>query len=238
MMIRFQIIALFMFLVVTLHFEGTWSKRKLKCVGKFKGSEGDILNMKCTRVGKKKAKWMPVDTSPCPTTTIAATMTTTIDQTCTQSGRYEGNISKTFQYSGNFSRCNKTCIAPECKFWTFEFSTFGLPPLPPGNCTQFSSVSEFIPPPGGNGRVAFISSDPTCQPGFYDGTEVANFKVFPSNENVCVLSCSNTAACNFWSYGVPAMKPPPIGYCRLFSSVSKYIHQLIGVNWSSGETSH
>eukprot|EP00092_Neocalanus_flemingeri_P010087 GFUD01010870.1.p1 GENE.GFUD01010870.1~~GFUD01010870.1.p1 ORF type:complete len:238 (-),score=23.36 GFUD01010870.1:162-875(-) len=233
MMIRFQIIALFMFLVVTLHFEGTWSERKLKCRGKFMGSVGDILNLKCTRVGKKKAEWMPVDTSPCPTTTttIAATMTTTFDQTCTQSGRYAGNISKTFRYSGNFSRCNETCIAPECNFWTYEFSTIILPPpIPPpnGTCTQFSSVSKFIPITLGGG--AFVSSNPTCQPGFYDGTVVETFPVDPSNENVCTQACSKHPACNFWSYGRPT------GTCTLFSSVSQFKPIIVLIfNASSGE---
>eukprot|EP00092_Neocalanus_flemingeri_P054879 GFUD01064704.1.p1 GENE.GFUD01064704.1~~GFUD01064704.1.p1 ORF type:complete len:244 (-),score=26.40 GFUD01064704.1:286-1017(-) len=156
----------------------------------------------------------------------------TCRETCTQSGRYIGNISNTFSSLpfGNFSVCSESCIPPECNFWTYEFSTVHLPPnitTPPpnGNCTQFSTVSEFIStPPGGDGLVEFVSSDPTCQgnqPGFYNGTVVA-----VSNEFVCVLSCSNNSACHFWSYETPdelAIVHHPLGTCILFSSVSQFI---------------
>eukprot|EP00092_Neocalanus_flemingeri_P070316 GFUD01086295.1.p1 GENE.GFUD01086295.1~~GFUD01086295.1.p1 ORF type:complete len:233 (-),score=14.28 GFUD01086295.1:174-872(-) len=153
------------------------------------------------------------------------------DQTCTQSGRYEGNISN-ISNNGNFSVCNETCIPPKCNFWTYEFTL-------PGTCTQFSSVSEFIPGPFG--LVLFVSSDPTCQSGKYDGAVVKSFSVFPPNETACSQNCSTNHACNFWSYSVPIETTPggtPTGNCTLFSSVSQFIPlpiPILGIYESSGE---
>eukprot|EP00092_Neocalanus_flemingeri_P089476 GFUD01113230.1.p1 GENE.GFUD01113230.1~~GFUD01113230.1.p1 ORF type:complete len:245 (-),score=15.71 GFUD01113230.1:114-848(-) len=146
------------------------------------------------------------------------------DQTCTQTGRYMGNISKTFPSLpfGNFSVCRDTCNAPECNFWTYE-SYFHPPPPSNGTCTQFSSVSEFehtntslLP----FGTKDFVSSNPTCLPGVYDGTVVKKIPVNPSNVTVCSQACSTNLACNFWSY--EAFQGIPNGTCTLFSSVSQF----------------
>eukprot|EP00092_Neocalanus_flemingeri_P089477 GFUD01113231.1.p1 GENE.GFUD01113231.1~~GFUD01113231.1.p1 ORF type:complete len:243 (-),score=19.85 GFUD01113231.1:197-925(-) len=163
------------------------------------------------------------------------------DQTCTQTGRYMGNISKTFPSLpyGNFSVCRDTCNAPECNFWTYE-SYFHPPPPSNGTCTQFSSVSEFIPPVH-TGFLPFVSSDPTCQSGKYDGAVVKSFSVFPPNETACSQNCSTNPACNFWSYSVPIETTPggtPTGTCTLFSSVSQFIplpRPILGIYESSGE---